>query len=98
MAVFTLATVLTSPSTCRTDSLRQPQSQGGSTKLGINETSGDSVIAIHGDGGYGGADISNGGHIASPVGKAVANISLGHQVDHGPLVEGETPGILHLLL
>ncbi len=52
----------------------------------------DSVVAIHGDGGYGSVDISNGVHIASPVDKPPATaLWHGLQVDYGSLVEGKSP-------
>jgi len=49
------------------------------------------VGAVHGDGGYGGVDIGNAAHIASPVDKAVALLNLHRQVDHCSLVIGKHP-------
>ena len=52
---------------------------------------GDKVVVVHGEGGFGSLDIGDGVHIASPVDKAVALFSLGHQVDHCSLVIAGSP-------
>jgi len=57
--------------------------------LRIKKISSDSVVSVHGDGG--GVDISDGVHIASPVDKLVASISLGHQVEHRFFSLGKSP-------
>ena len=51
----------------------------------------DGIVVVHGDGGRGTITIGDGAHIASLVDKAIALLSLGHQVDHCCLVIGKHP-------
>ncbi|MCD6391693.1 MAG: hypothetical protein J7L92_06875, partial [Dehalococcoidia bacterium] len=52
---------------------------------------GDRIVVAHGDVGRGSVDVSNDAHIAGPVAKLVALLSLGYQVYHCSLVIGKSP-------
>jgi len=57
----------------------------------LSKVGGDRTRAVHGDIGCGGVDIGDGVHIASPVDKLVAFLSLGHQADHRSFVIDKSP-------